>query len=73
MSPHLSLTAPSTTAPTSRTGPTIKPVVTLHPDTSVPLQLALLVVIEETLLREGVALIWIDSGSAQLVVVAEVA
>ncbi|MFC7496921.1 MULTISPECIES: hypothetical protein [unclassified Nocardioides] len=64
----LLITSPTPTAPAT----TVKEIVTLHPDTDVSMQLALLDAIEETLRDQGVDRIWIDRASTQLVVVAEV-
>ncbi|MDF1602155.1 hypothetical protein [Nocardioides sp. YIM 152315] len=69
MSVQTTAPAPTGPAPLRRA---IKEIVTVHPDASVSLQLALLDAIEATLRREGVDRIWVDPDSAQLVVVAEV-
>jgi hypothetical protein len=62
---------PTPTVPaTTRT--TITRVVTLHPDTSVSMQVALLEAIEATLRGQGAERIWVDPDCAQLVVLAEV-
>ena len=52
----------------------IRRVLTVHPDTSVDLQLALLDAIEGVLLERGASRIWIDAGvRPDLAVVAEFA
>jgi hypothetical protein len=50
----------------------IQRVLTVHPETSVDLQLALLDVIEEVLLDRGASHVWIDAAvKPDLVIVAE--
>jgi hypothetical protein len=50
----------------------IQRVLTVHPETSVELQLALLDVIEEVLLDRGASHVWIDAAvKPDLVIVAE--
>jgi hypothetical protein len=50
----------------------IQRVLTVHPDTSVDLQLALLDAIEEVLLDRGASHVWIDAAvKPDLVIVAE--
>jgi hypothetical protein len=52
----------------------IERVLTVHPGTSVDLQLALLDAVEEVLLARGVSRVWLDaSGTPDLTVMAELA